>query len=83
MFEPDSRPQAGEGDGLTWRGWQSGDLERARLASNSSLNYLSFFRVCFLVEFREVSDEEWNITRLLPPKFRVGRPRADDRMVLK
>jgi len=35
------------------------------------------------VEFREVSDEEWDIIRLLlPPKFRVGRPRADDKMVL-
>jgi len=35
------------------------------------------------MEFREFSDEEWDIIRLLlPPKARVGRPRADDRMVL-
>jgi len=35
------------------------------------------------MEFREVSDEEWDIIRLLlPPKSRVGRPRADDKMVL-
>ncbi len=35
------------------------------------------------MEFREVSDEEWDIVKnLLPPKSRVGRPRADGRMVL-
>ncbi len=34
------------------------------------------------MEFRELSDEEWEVVvkPLLPP--RVGRPRADDRMVL-
>jgi transposase len=35
------------------------------------------------MEFREVSDGEWDVIRpLLPPRSRVGRPRADDRMVL-
>jgi len=35
------------------------------------------------MEFREFSDEEWGIIKnLLTPKSRVGRPRADDRMVL-
>jgi len=35
------------------------------------------------MEFREISYEEWDIIRLLlPPKARVGRPRADDRIVL-
>jgi transposase len=34
-------------------------------------------------EFREVSDGEWEVIRpFLPPRSRVGRPRADDRMVL-
>jgi transposase len=34
-------------------------------------------------EFREVSDGGWEVVRLfLPPRFRVGRPRAGDRMVL-
>jgi transposase len=34
-------------------------------------------------EFREVSDYEWEVIRpFLPPRSRVGRPRADDRMVL-
>jgi transposase len=34
-------------------------------------------------EFREVSDYEWEVIRpFLPPMSRVGRPRADDRMVL-
>jgi transposase len=33
--------------------------------------------------FREVSDGEWEVVRpFLPPMSRVGRPRADDRMVL-
>jgi transposase len=33
--------------------------------------------------FREVSDYEWEVIRpFLPPRSRVGRPRADDRMVL-
>jgi transposase len=32
---------------------------------------------------RELSDFEWDVTRpLLPPMSSVGRPRADDRMVL-
>jgi len=35
------------------------------------------------MEFREFSDEEWDIIKsLLPPKSKVGRPRADDMMVL-
>jgi transposase len=33
--------------------------------------------------FREISDYEWEVIRpFLPPRSRVGRPRADDRMVL-
>jgi len=33
--------------------------------------------------FREIGDFEWEVIRpFLPPRFRVGRPRADDRMVL-
>jgi transposase len=35
------------------------------------------------MEFRELSDFEWDVIRpFLPPRSRVGRPRADDRMVL-
>jgi len=35
------------------------------------------------MEFRELSDFEWDVVRpFLPPMSRVGRPRADDRMVL-
>ena len=35
------------------------------------------------MEFRELSDFEWEVVRpFLPPMSRVGRPRADDRMVL-
>ncbi|GBC72092.1 hypothetical protein HRbin02_01884 [Candidatus Calditenuaceae archaeon HR02] len=35
------------------------------------------------MEFRELSDFEWELIRpLLPPKPRGGRPRADDRRVL-
>ena len=35
------------------------------------------------MEFRELSDFEWEVIKpLLPPRSRVGRPRADDRMVL-
>ena len=35
------------------------------------------------MEFRELSDDEWGIIKpLLPPRFRVGRPRADDRRVI-
>jgi transposase len=35
------------------------------------------------MEFRELSDFEWGIIKpLLPPRFRVGRPRADDRRII-
>jgi transposase len=35
------------------------------------------------MEFRELSDFEWDVVRpFLPPRSRVGWPRADDRMVL-
>jgi len=35
------------------------------------------------VRFREVSDGEWELIRPhLPPRAKVGRPRADDRKVL-
>jgi len=35
------------------------------------------------MEFRELSDEEWELIKpLLPPKAKTGRPRADDRRVL-
>ncbi len=35
------------------------------------------------MKFRELSDYEWEIIEpLLPPKAKVGRPRADDRIVL-
>jgi transposase len=35
------------------------------------------------MEFRELSDEEWNFIKpFLPPKARVGRPRIDDRIVI-
>jgi len=35
------------------------------------------------MEFREIGDFEWEVVRpFLPPRFRVGRPRAGDRMVL-
>jgi transposase len=36
-----------------------------------------------LMEFRELSDEEWELIKpLLPPKAKTGRLRADDRRVL-
>jgi transposase len=35
------------------------------------------------MRFREISDGEWEVVRtFLPPMSKVGRPRADDRMVL-
>jgi transposase len=35
------------------------------------------------MQFREVSDGEWELIRPhLPPRAKVGRPRADDRKVL-
>jgi transposase len=34
------------------------------------------------MSFRELSDYEWEVIKSLPPRSRVGRPRADDRMVL-
>jgi transposase len=35
------------------------------------------------MEFRGLSDFGWGVVRpFLPPRSRVGRPRADDRMVL-
>jgi transposase len=35
------------------------------------------------MEFRELSDEEWHaIKPFSPPKARVGRPRADDRLTI-
>jgi transposase len=35
------------------------------------------------MEFRELSDEEWELIKLLlPPKAKTGRLRADDRRVL-
>jgi transposase len=35
------------------------------------------------MEFRGLSDFEWGVVRpFLPPRSRVGRPRADDRVVL-
>jgi transposase len=35
------------------------------------------------MEFRELSDEEWELIKpLLPPKAKTGRPKADDRRVL-
>ena len=35
------------------------------------------------MEFRELSGGEWEVIKpLLPPKARVGMPRADDRMAL-
>jgi transposase len=53
---------------------------------NWSQNYLGLFlnAICMGVrEFREVSDYEWEVIRpFLPPRSSVGRPRADDRMVL-
>jgi transposase len=53
---------------------------------NWSQNYLGLLlnAICMEVrEFREISDYEWEVIRpFLPPRSRVGRPRADDRMVL-
>jgi transposase len=35
------------------------------------------------MEFRELSDEEWEVIRpLLPPRAGVGRPRIDDRLII-
>jgi transposase len=35
------------------------------------------------MEFRELSDGEWEVIRpLLPPRASVGRPRIDDRLVI-
>jgi len=50
---------------------------------NSSQDYLSFSFLVFFMRFRELSDYEWEVIKsLLSPRSRVGRPRADDRMVL-
>jgi len=50
---------------------------------NRSQNYLGLFLNAICMEFREISDYEWEVIRpFLPPRSRVGRPRADDRMVL-
>jgi transposase len=50
---------------------------------NSSQNYLSSSFLVFFMEFRELSDEEWEVIKpLLPPKAKVGRPRADDRCIM-
>jgi len=50
---------------------------------DSSQNYLSFSFLVFFMGFRELSDEEWEVIKpLLPPKSRVGRPRADDRRII-
>ena len=35
------------------------------------------------MEFRELSDGEWEVIRpLLPPRARTGRPRVDDRRII-
>jgi transposase len=35
------------------------------------------------MEFKELSDEEWNfIKHFLPPKSKIGRPRIDDRIII-
>ncbi|MBS7634021.1 transposase [Candidatus Bathyarchaeota archaeon] len=34
------------------------------------------------VEFRELSDCEWKLIKLLLPKTRIGKPRIDDRMAI-
>jgi transposase len=56
------------------------------LNMNRSQNYLGLLlnAICMRFrEFREVSDGEWEVIKpFLPPMSRVGRPRADDRMVL-
>jgi transposase len=50
---------------------------------NSSQNYLSFSFLVFFMEFRELSDFEWEVIKpLLPPMSRVGRPRTDDRLII-
>jgi hypothetical protein len=53
---------------------------------NWSQNYLGLLlnAICMGFRgFREVSDGVWEVVRpFLPPLSRVGRPRADDRMVL-
>jgi len=39
--------------------------------------------VVSVMEFRELSDEEWVLIKpLLPPKAETGRPRADDRATI-
>jgi hypothetical protein len=51
--------------------------------ANSSQNYLSFSFLVFFMRFRVLSDYGWGVIRpLLPPRSRVGRPRADNRVVL-
>jgi transposase len=35
------------------------------------------------MEFRELSDEEWNFIKpFLPPKSKIGRSRIDDKIVI-
>ena len=54
-----------------------------KLRLNSLQNYLSFSLQILLMEFRGLSDEEWELIKpLLSPKAKTGRPRADDRRVL-
>ncbi|HIE14299.1 TPA: transposase [Candidatus Bathyarchaeota archaeon] len=51
---------------------------------NSLQNYLGlFFFCCFFMEFRELSDGEWEIIEPpLSPKAKADRSMADDRIVL-
>ncbi|GBC71593.1 hypothetical protein HRbin02_01378 [Candidatus Calditenuaceae archaeon HR02] len=59
-------------------------LIRIRKAIMEFLDTLSIRLYIYGVEFRELSDFEWWLIRsLLPPKPRVGSPRADDRRVKK
>jgi hypothetical protein len=61
-------------------------MSLAVLFMNRSQNYLGLFlnAICMRFrEFREISDGEWEVIRpFLPPMSSVGRPRADDRLVL-
>jgi hypothetical protein len=45
--------------------------------------FKSLLSLFFVMEFRELSDVEWEIIKpLLPPRASAGRPGIDDRLVV-
>ena len=50
---------------------------------NSSENYLGLSFLSFVIGFRELSDEGWEVIKASPPpRAGVGRPRINDRLII-